>query len=190
MGKYGSINAWYIPEGIADICSMHELEKKHRIPYDSWQGYYQVHTASRVVKFFKDKQGLPYINLDGSGREAAIMLLEMAVRVEAEEIKQGLVNVQTVRENYKGYSKRKILKAKEAKQAQGLIGNPSKSNFKGMARGNIIQYCPIMPNNIANMCAIFGPDLASIRGKHCGALLRQWWQIMWMCRGQSSKTTK
>jgi hypothetical protein len=35
MGKYGSINAWYIPEGIANIFSMHKLEKKCRITYDS-----------------------------------------------------------------------------------------------------------------------------------------------------------
>jgi hypothetical protein len=46
MGKYGLINTWYILEGIANIFSMHELEKKHRITYDSWQGYYEVHTPS------------------------------------------------------------------------------------------------------------------------------------------------
>jgi hypothetical protein len=67
MGKYGSINVWYIPEGIANIFLMHELEKKYRITYDSWQGYYKMHTPSGGVKFFKDNQGLPYIKLDGSG---------------------------------------------------------------------------------------------------------------------------
>ncbi len=36
MGKFGSINAWYIPDGIANIFSMHKLEKNHRITYDSW----------------------------------------------------------------------------------------------------------------------------------------------------------
>jgi hypothetical protein len=104
MGKYGSISAWYIPKGFANIFSMHKLEKKHRITHNSWQGYYQVHTASRVVKFFKDKRGLPHINLDGSGQEAAIMLLEeTAVGVlEAEKIKQRLINAQTVQENYEG----------------------------------------------------------------------------------------
>jgi hypothetical protein len=98
-----------------------------------------MHTASGVVTFFnKDEQGLPYIDLDGSGQEAAIMLLETAVGVEAEEIKQGLINIQTVHENYEGYTKCNILKAKEAQQAQGLIGNPIESNFKGMVRGNMI----------------------------------------------------
>ncbi len=35
MGKYGSINGWYIPEGITNIFFMRELEKKYRITYDS-----------------------------------------------------------------------------------------------------------------------------------------------------------
>jgi hypothetical protein len=80
MGKYGSIKAWYIPEGMANIFSMHELEKLQRIAYNSWEG---VHTRSGPVKFFKNEQGLPYIDLDGAGQEAAIMLLETAVEVQA-----------------------------------------------------------------------------------------------------------
>jgi hypothetical protein len=93
------------------------------------------------------------------------MLLETAIAVGREESKEGFTNVKTVHENYKGYTKRKILKAKEVQRAQGLIGNPSESNFKGMVRGNMIRNCPIISNNVTNACAIFGPDLASIRGK-------------------------
>jgi hypothetical protein len=103
MGKYGLINAWYIPEKIANIFSMHELEKKHRITYNSWQGYYKVHTPSGPVKFYKDKQGLPYIDHNGSGQEAAVMLLQTAVAIES---KEGYMNVQTIRENFKWYTKR------------------------------------------------------------------------------------
>jgi hypothetical protein len=57
------------------------------------------------------------------------------------------------------------LKAKEAGQVQGLIGNPFKSNFKGMVRGNMIRNFLAMPNDVANAQAIFRPDHASIRGK-------------------------
>jgi hypothetical protein len=84
---------------------MHELEKKYRITYNSWQGYYEVHTPSGGLKFFKDNQGLPYINLDGLGQEAAIMLLETAMAVGPKESKEGFINVQTVRKNYEGYTK-------------------------------------------------------------------------------------
>ncbi len=90
------------------------------------------------------------------------MLLEMAVAINS---KDQHMNIQTVRENYKGYTKREVLKAKEACRAQGLIGSPSKGDYKAMVQGNMIQNCPIIPDDITNMCTIFGPDLASIRGK-------------------------
>ncbi len=57
---------WYIPDRIANIFSLHELKKHYRITYDRWEGYYVVHTPRGEVKFHKDKQGLPYIDLDGS----------------------------------------------------------------------------------------------------------------------------
>ncbi len=37
------LNVWYIPDGIANIFSMHKLEKMYHITYDSWDGYYKVH---------------------------------------------------------------------------------------------------------------------------------------------------
>ena len=77
MGRYGNLKVWYIPDGIANIFSMHELEKKYRITYDSWEGHYVVHTPKGEVKFHKDEQGLPYIELDEAGAcEAAILLLQ------------------------------------------------------------------------------------------------------------------
>jgi hypothetical protein len=66
------------------------------------------------VKFYKDEQGLPYINLDGLEGEAAVMLLKMAVAFES---KNNYINVQTVQENYDGYTKCEVLKAKEARRA-------------------------------------------------------------------------
>ncbi len=38
-GKFGRLNAWYLPDGIANILSMHELEKMYRITNDSWEGF-------------------------------------------------------------------------------------------------------------------------------------------------------
>ena len=55
LGSFGSLNVWYIPNGIANIFSMHELEKHYRITYNSWEGYYQVHTPRGMVKFHKDE---------------------------------------------------------------------------------------------------------------------------------------
>ena len=53
---YGNLKVWYLPDGIANIISMHELEGMYRITYNSWQGYYVVHTPKGGVRFYKDEQ--------------------------------------------------------------------------------------------------------------------------------------
>jgi hypothetical protein len=37
----------------------------------------------------------------------------------------GQILVQTVSRNYEGYTKKKVLQAREARRAQAMIGNPS-----------------------------------------------------------------
>jgi hypothetical protein len=145
---------------------MLELEKKYRITYDSWEGHYVVHTLKGEVNFHKDEQGLPYIKLDGpTGREAAVMLLQSMQQEYHVCTGVKVLHVQTVRSNYEGHTKRDVLQAKEAQRAQAMIGNPSKGDFKGMVSGNLIKNCPVTMTDITNARKIFGPDLASIRGK-------------------------
>ncbi len=43
-GSYGRLKVWYLPKGIADIFFMHELKRLYHITYNSWDGYYVVHT--------------------------------------------------------------------------------------------------------------------------------------------------
>ncbi len=156
MGTYRNLKVWYIPDGIANIFLMHELEKQYCITYDSWEGHYVVHTPKGEVNFCKDKQGLPNIELDGLQSLQQEHVADTGVEV---------VHVQTVRGNYEGHTKRDVLQAKEARRAQVMIRNPSKGDFKGMVSGNLIKNCPIMTTNNTNARTIFGPDLASIQGK-------------------------
>ena len=74
-GEYGRVEAWYMPKGISNIFSMNEIEKLHRITYNSIDGYYVVHTDKGPVYFHKDDQGLPYIDLDASIYDAATTLV-------------------------------------------------------------------------------------------------------------------
>ena len=57
VGSFQRLNVWYIPSGIANILSMHELEKHYRITYDIWEGHYVIHITRGGVKFYKDEQG-------------------------------------------------------------------------------------------------------------------------------------
>jgi len=76
QGEFRTMKVWYIPAGIANIFWMNELEKKYRITYDSWEGYYVV-PQDGPVKFYKDENGLPYINLEDSEEDAATLLVQM-----------------------------------------------------------------------------------------------------------------
>jgi len=47
----------------------------------------------------------------------------------------------------------------------GLIGNPSKNDFKGLVSNNMITNSPVKTTAITNALNIFGKDSASVRGK-------------------------
>ncbi len=116
-GRFGGLSTWYLPDGIANNLSMHELEKLYRITYDSWEGFYVVHTPRGEVHFHKDEQGLPFINLARSGHEGARMLLQQAAVAgggEDDVSDEGTAFVQMVRGNYEGCTKQEVLRAKEA----------------------------------------------------------------------------
>ena len=168
QGRYGSMKVWYVPDGIANIFSMHELEQLYRITYDSWDGFYAVHTPRGTVKFYKDEHGLPYIDLCESNEEAAVLLIQQGQERDLKGSPNGsdeLALVQTVRGNYEGYTRREVLQAKAARRGQAMIGNPSEKDFKGLVSSNMIANCPFSQNDVTNARSIFGPDLASVRGK-------------------------
>ena len=100
---------------------MNEIEKLHRITYDSIDGYYVVHTDKGPVYFHKDEQGLPYIDLDASVYDEATTLVQM------------------VRRNHEGFTKKDIKAAKSAHKLQGMIGSPSEKDYGGMLRSNMIK---------------------------------------------------
>ena len=165
QGTYKGLKVWYLPNRIVNIFLMHELERSYQITYDSWDGYYMVHTQKGEVRFHKDEQGLPYINLGKSDLEAAMTLLQQEIQEHKETMDSKMSYIQTVRGNYEGYTKREVTQAKEARIAQAMMGNPREKDYKEMVSNNLIPNCPITSKDVSNVRTIFGPDLASIRGK-------------------------
>ncbi len=122
------------------------------------------------MNFYKEEQGLPYIELDGPGEEATIMLLQCVQGKRSKTAGELIKTIETalvqmVQGNYEGYTKKDIQKEKKARRAQRMIGNPSEKDYKGMVSRNLITNCPITTTNISNARAMIGPDLTSIRGK-------------------------
>ncbi len=116
-GEFGGLSVWYLPDGIVNIFPMHELERMYRIAYDSWEGFYVVHVPRGQVHFHKDERGLPYVDLAKSHNEATRMLMQLAETMKPDDdgtAQVGSSFVQMVRKKYKGYTKREVLRAKEA----------------------------------------------------------------------------
>ncbi len=75
------------------------------------------------------------------------------------------VHVNTVRDNYEGFSRNQIKQATIAQQLMGMVATLSTHDFQGLVCLNLLKDCPVTNDDIKNAHAIFGPNLASIRGK-------------------------
>jgi hypothetical protein len=75
------------------------------------------------------------------------------------------VHVATVRDNFGNFSRKQIEGAQAARRLMGMMATPSTRDFHALVRLNMIQDCPITTENIKHAHTLFGPDLATIRGK-------------------------
>jgi hypothetical protein len=79
--------------------------------------------------------------------------------------KAAVAMIQTVRQCYEGFTKRKVQDAIAARKAQAMTGHPTDAQFLEMGRNKTIENCPIKPKHITNACSIFGPSIAGVCGK-------------------------
>jgi hypothetical protein len=148
-GDLGGITVYHNPYGIANNLSLESTKAKHRVTYNSWDcdGVFKVHTKEGIVESKPSEKGLHYHNTSKDNSNFECMLVD------------------TVRDNFEGHTKRNIAKAKEAQRLQGMVGNPTDKEFKGMVRERLITDCPVTVQEVENANRIFGPDLAYLRGK-------------------------
>ena len=79
------------------------------------------------------------------------MLLEHGDDQTAKGHEKVMAFVETVRGNYEGFTRRKVLQAKEARMAQAMLGNPSERDYKGMVSNNLIANCPVSALDVTNV---------------------------------------
>jgi hypothetical protein len=124
-----------------------------------------------LLLLYKDKNGLPYIDLDKLSETTVTIIMQMAVEgvrfamPSSRELTEGFAHIKMVQGNIERLTKCKVLQAKNARQAQVMIRNPSKKDFKGMVSNHLVLNCPVTYVEITNARNIFGPDLAGIHGK-------------------------
>ncbi len=66
-----------------------------------------------------------------------------------------LMLVNTVMENFEGYTRHDVKRAREAQRIQGMIANPTKREFSGMVREKLLTNCPITIRKVENANEIF-----------------------------------
>jgi hypothetical protein len=80
-----------------------------------------------------------------------------------------IIMVQTIRENFEGFTRKEVERAIAARRAQALAGHPSERVFKRevsrKSSSSLFRSCPITLQDISNACTIFGPSVACARGK-------------------------
>jgi hypothetical protein len=79
--------------------------------------------------------------------------------------KAAVAMIQTIRQRYKGFTKRKVQDAIAARKAQAMTGRPTDAQFLEMVRNKTIKNCPIKPKHITNACSIFVPSIVGVRRK-------------------------
>jgi hypothetical protein len=141
---YGTV--WYNPKGIANILSLSQVEKKHRVTYDSSaEKAFIVHKEDGSERRFKQaKSGLFYLDT-------------------TKEV--GTVLVNTVDDNKSRYTNRDYQRALLARKLQNTIGRPSTKSYVNIVKQNLLKNCPITVKDIAAAEDIFGPNLGSLKGK-------------------------
>jgi hypothetical protein len=106
---------------------------------------FQVKTPKGTFEFKPCLKGLHYLDLSTTTRKE-------------------VMHVQTIQQNFEGFSKDQVHRAIKARKLQAMLGSPAKADFEGMVRGKLLDDCPIDVVDLCNAHTIFGPDLAGIRG--------------------------
>ena len=63
------------------------------------------------------------------------------------------------------YTEREFQQAVAARKLYHIVGTPTVENFKTLLCMNAIANCPVTVNDVTNAEKIFGPDIASLKGK-------------------------
>jgi hypothetical protein len=149
LKNYGTM--WYSDSAIANILSFSQVKKKFPIIYDSKnENKFHVIKPDKHVVFKESESGLYYH--DTTNR--AVLMLN-ADKTE----------LNTIKTNREGFTERDNERAKRARKALGLVGYPSPKYFKHMVSSNMIKNCPVTSIEVTNANKIFGPDLATLKGK-------------------------
>ena len=84
--------------------------------------------------------------------------------IDARKFKEGSVVIETVRKNFKKFTKEEIEMAKLSRETQAMIGHPQDSVFKKIAGDGNPKNCLVKTNNLSPANSIFGSNCDNLEG--------------------------
>ena len=73
--------------------------------------------------------------------------------------------VESVEENKEGFTQCKVNQAKHAWELYTMCIKPTVQNLKHLISGNFVKNFPVTVEDISNAERIYGPDIATLKGK-------------------------
>jgi hypothetical protein len=142
-------NLWLVRNGIANLLSLPQLEADgFTVSYHTGGNRIVMTPQGKEITFHREENGVchgfPYIDMQSTN---------------------AVVMIQTVCQQYEGFTKRKVQDATAARKAQAMTGHPTNTQFLKLVRNNSIKNCPVKPDHITNAHSIFGPSIAGVRGR-------------------------
>ncbi len=146
--NFGDTPVYFNSRGIANVLSLYCLGRKFRVNYDSADrdGAFQVHTKQGIVEFKPTPKGLHPLNLKDNP-EASFLLVNDA-DIQMPHVNHNQMHVNTVRENFDGFTCKQIEGATAAHRLMGMVVTPSPRGFEGMVHLNMLKDCPVTNDDI------------------------------------------
>ena len=135
---------WFSDKGIANILSVKNVRDHHKITYDCDAAMYTVHREKHPNLEFKMIESGLHVYVPGDKASAF---------------------VNTVAENKEGFTKRQQKGASLARRLCATLAYPSLRDLKWAVMSNQIANCPVTVADIDAAQAIWGKDVAALKGK-------------------------
>jgi len=141
---YGTV--WFYPDGIANILSLGNVKKKHRVMYDSTldEGFLVFKADGTARSFRPSKKGLFFSDVKS-------------------DVSHTFIN--TVDSNKTKYTIKEYSDAVHARSLQNIIGHPNTQDLIKYMERNMIPNCPINKADILHAEDIFGTNIGALQGK-------------------------
>lgn len=153
---------WYNPSSIANILSLASVRKVCRITMDTAvDASFTVHKKDgSCMVFCEYHSGLYYHD---TSLPVSAVTTQSNASTSATVINYTLIN--SVAHNKTMFTRREIEGADSARELYKKIGRPSERFFQHILSQQMIHNCPVTADDAKRALIIYGPDLATLKGK-------------------------